>query len=131
MTTRRWAAVTAVAALLIATAMWERVTRQKFGAIRIGMSQTELRHLLGPPDFQVVETGLVSGPGEYTTNSFISEEEKRRRGFQKYQRQQWASREVSIVVVSDLQGQTVCRYAGPGHKLDWIALLRGWLSRWL
>jgi hypothetical protein len=123
-------AVIVIAALVLSMVLWERVTRQKLGAIRIGMSQAELRHLLGPPDNRVVETGLVNGPGHYSTNSFLSEDEKRRMGFRTYQREQWSSREVSIVVISDLQGKAVCRYAGPGHKRDWISLLRAWLSRW-
>jgi hypothetical protein len=106
------------------------VTRANFRKIQVGMSQAELRSLLGPPEYQTVESGLVDGPEVYVTNQNQSDEERRQRGFREYLRQQWTSAEIEIVSISDSEGTVVCRYSGEGRRLDWIAFLRSWLSRW-
>ena len=119
-------------AALLVVMLWprERATRLDFAKIHPGMSQAELQQLLGMPEFDVLETGLVNDSENYSTNNHLTKEEKRERGFREYQHQQWSSPEISIVVISDLQGRAVCRYAGPGHGRAWIAFLRYWLRRW-
>jgi hypothetical protein len=120
----------AVVALLIVLWSPNPVTRANFGRIRIGMSQAELHRLLGAPDYQTVESGLVDGPETYITNRDLSDEERQRRGFRDCRRQQWTSPEVTIVVISDTDGQVVCRYSGDGQRSGWLTFLRSWLSRW-
>jgi hypothetical protein len=111
----------------------ERITRQNFGRIRLGMSQAEIHQLLGSPHYQVVEIGLVREPELYATNRWLSTEEKRRSGYRDYRREQWSSPELSISVIMDLQGEVVCRYTGPGHRWEWnwITFLRARLPRWV
>ena len=122
----------AVVGAVLVLFLWsrERVTRQNFGKIRVGMSMAELHQVLGPPDYRVVQSGLVNGPESYSTNSFLSEEERRQRGFRDYQHLQWTSSDLTIVAISDAEGLVVCRYTGPGQKTDWIAFLQYWLTRW-
>jgi hypothetical protein len=103
------------------------ITRANFDRIRVGMSQAELYGLLGAPQYQTVESGLVEGPETYATNRDQSDEERRRRGFREYRRQQWTSSEVTIIVISEPQGRVVCRYSGDGQTRDWLAFLRSWL----
>ena len=69
--TLAWIALLLLGALLVFV-FWprERVTPQNFSKIHIGMSQAELRHLLGYPHFQVVELGFVDGPETYTVNQY-------------------------------------------------------------
>jgi hypothetical protein len=118
------------AALFVA---WPKnpITRANVARLQIGISQAELRHLLGEPDSQIVESGLVDGPEHYITNRDLSDDERRRRGFREYRREEWTSAEVDVVVISDTEGRVVCKYSGPGQPTDWFARLRFWLSRLL
>jgi hypothetical protein len=109
----------------------DSVTRHNFAKIRVGMSTAELSQLLGTPEYQANESGLVDGPEHYSTNHALSAEERRRSGIQEYRRQQWSSSELTIIAISDLQGRVVCRYAGEGRRRSWIALLRYRLTRWI
>jgi hypothetical protein len=106
------------------------VSRANFRRIEVGMPQAEVCSLLGAPEYEVEELGLVYGPETYTVNFGQSDEERRRRGFRDYRRQQWTSPEISIIVISDSEGKVVCRYSGKGREPYWLALLRSWLSRW-
>jgi hypothetical protein len=101
----------------------ERVTRQNFGKIWVGMSQAELYQLLGSPHYQIVEIGIVDSPDSYSTNKHLSIEEKRLRGYRDYRRQHWASPKLTISVISDLKGEVVCRYTSQGHTSDWFELV--------
>ena len=65
---------------------------------------------------QIVESGLVDGPETYVTNRDQSDEERRRRGFRDYRRQQWTSLEIEIVAIIDADGRVVCRYSGAGQN---------------
>jgi hypothetical protein len=57
-------------------------------------------------------------------------EELLRDGFQEYVRQQWYSPEITIIVVSNPSGETVCRYKGEGVAAKpWLDAFRSWLSR--
>ena len=101
----------------------ETVTPANFDAIRLGMSQSELRKLLGPPRFDSVELGLVNGPASYTVNFALTEDELLARGFQEYLRQVWISPQITMTVVSDADQRVVCTYSGGGQSRDW----HGWL----
>ena len=46
----------------------EKVTAANFRAIRVGMSMSDLREILGVPRYESVETGLVNGPASCTVN---------------------------------------------------------------
>jgi hypothetical protein len=107
-----------------------RVTQANFHRIQIGMSQAELSALLGPPELQVLESGLVEGPEKYITNSSQTEEQARQRGFRDYHRQQWASSEITIIAISDPEGRVACRYSAGGRTADWLDYLRSWLPPW-
>jgi hypothetical protein len=126
-----------MALALVAAALfwivWPRpwVTRKNFARIRVGMSQAELYQIFGRPEYDAQSFGLVSGPDTFSTNDHQSIDERRRRGFLVYRFQQWASPELSIVAISDLQGRVVCRYTAPGHTPGWFTALQGWLSRWI
>jgi hypothetical protein len=137
---RRWlwshprlaAAALACAAIALLLLLWppNPVTRANLARIRVGMSQAELHRVLGAPEYQTVEWGLVDGPETYITNRDQGEEERRRRGFREYRRQQWTSSEVTIIVIAEPHGQVVCRYSGEGQRRDWFAFLRSWWRRW-
>jgi hypothetical protein len=113
-----WLTLAALAGAVV-TLSWivlggNQVTRSNFDRIQLGMSRADVHDLLGPPEFQVVESGLVDGPASYITNREQTDEERRRRGFRDYRREQWSSSEIEIVVISDLEGRVVCRYPGLG-----------------
>jgi hypothetical protein len=128
-----WVALlaTAVAAVAVVFVSWPRgaVTRANFQRIQVGMSQADLSGLLGPPDYDTVELGLVQGPETYTVSFGESDDERHRRGFRNYRRQQWTSSEVEIVVISDSAGSVVCRYRSEGQSSSWLDFLRSWISR--
>jgi hypothetical protein len=119
-----------VGALVVVLWPRDRVTRENFAKIRVGMSQLELYQLLGSPGYQVVEIGLVDRPDSYSINKSLSVEAKRQQGFRDYRRQHWTSPKLAISVISDLEGQVVCRYTGPGQKRDWMAFVRDRLFGW-
>jgi hypothetical protein len=93
------------------------------------MSQADLRELLGAPEFDCAELGLVEGPDDYIAYSSSNDEKLRQQGFRDYRRQHWTSSQISIVVVSDKQGQVVCRYTSHGEPWNWRVLLR-YLINW-
>lgn len=111
-------AVVALAVLLVgvAVAFWhrERITPLTFAKIRLGMSPQELRGLLVSPDFQAIEFGRIDGQERYFTNSIQTQDERRRRGYREYKREQWSSRQLTIIAVSSLDGRVVARYTGSG-----------------
>jgi hypothetical protein len=117
----------ALATFMLALVLWPHgtVTRANFQRIRVGMSQADLRDLLGQPEYDTVELGLVKGSETYSLNFTESEEKRRERGFRNYRRQQWSSSEITIIAISDLEGSVVCRYAGGGQRRSWLDLLRG------
>jgi hypothetical protein len=82
----------AIVAVALLVGFWPRevITQKNFAKIQIGMSQDELCRLLGTPEYQTVETGLVNGPNCYSINAHQSAEEARRRGYGQYRRQHWS-----------------------------------------
>ena len=64
---------------------------------------------------QIVESGLVDGPETYVTNRDQSDDERRRRGFRDYRRQQWTSPEIEIIAIINADGRVVCRYSCAGR----------------
>jgi hypothetical protein len=122
---------TAVAAVAVVFVSWPRetVTRANFQRIQVGMSQAELWALFGRPEYDTVELGLVPGPETFTVNFDQSDDERHRRGFRNYRRQQWTSREITIVVISEPDGGVVCRYSCEGQWRGWREFLRSWVSR--
>jgi hypothetical protein len=120
------AIVVAVVIAGLVLAVWPRevITKKNFARIQVGMTQSDLYDLLGAPQYQTVEIGLVNGPESYATNSHISAEEKHRRGFRQYRRDQWTSAECTISAISDAQGRVVCRYVSSGERAGWPAFFR-------
>lgn len=111
------AVVVGLVALLVYAWPKGRVTRASFAKIRIGMSQTELHDLLGrAPDLRAMDLGRVEGPDRYAVNFATDPKELRRKGYGDYWREQWTSSEVTIIVITDLKGQVVCRYTGGGQS---------------
>jgi hypothetical protein len=102
----------------------QRISAANFEKIEIGMSQAELYGLLGAPEIDFVELGQVQGPDKYSINHYFSKDQLRGMGYQDYRRQEWTSSEISIVVVSDSQGQVVCRYSSEGRPWNWRMFLR-------
>ncbi len=123
------AVVVGVLAVLVATLPDGRVTRAVFAKIRIGMSQDDLRDLLGRAlDFQTMDLGRVDGPEHYAVNFGTDPKELRRAGYQDYRREVWISSEVTITVVSDSGEQVVCRYSSGGQSRlrdfwNWLSAL--------
>ena len=113
-----------VGAVILALWPKEKITAVNFAKIEVGMPQAELRGLLGPPEFDRVLFGLVEGRNTFTTNFYFSNEQLRQRGFRDYRFQQWTSSEISIVVVSDQEGQVVSRYSHEGRPWNWRMFLR-------
>ena len=111
------AVVVGVLAVLVAVWPKGRVTHASFSKIRIGMSQDELHDLLGrEPDLRAMDLGKIGGPDHYTVNFATDPKELRRMGYQDYRREQWTSAEVTIIVITDLKGQVVCRYHRGGQS---------------
>ena len=118
-----------VLAVLVAISLKGRVTHASFARIRIGMSRDELHALLGrKPDIQVMNVGKVNGPDNYLTRPGADPKELRGEGYQDYRFEQWTSAEVSIMVITDLKDQVVCRYSGEGQGR--IRDFWNWLSAW-
>ncbi len=92
------------------------ITQATFQRIRIGMTESGLRHLLGRPDYQTVELGLVRGPMSYSVDFGSNKELLRQQGHRDYARQQWSSAELTIIAISDTEGKVVCCYRGEGQK---------------
>jgi hypothetical protein len=105
---------------------WQKVTKHNFEKIRLGMSRDELHQLLGSPDYQVVEIGIVKDPNTYAIKGWFDAEKKQRLGYQEYQREHWTSSEIDIAAISDFEGRVVCRYTGPGW--DWQTSFWSWLG---
>lgn len=127
--------VSAVAVLVLVVLVFyffwprEQVTQANFQRIELGMSQAELIALLGAPDSHAVELGFVTDSKTYAINFASNQQQLRERGFRNYQREQWISSEISIVVILDLDGVVVCKYSADGQKWSWFAFLRSRVSR--
>jgi hypothetical protein len=120
----------AAAALVILAALpifapRERVTRANFARIETGMTEAELRRLLGGrPDYCAEEMGRVVDAGNFVINGGPSAAS--REGYRVYRRLQWSSPETTICVVLDATGRVACRYSGSGQTLD---RHRSWAAR--
>jgi hypothetical protein len=84
-------------------------------------------NLLGTPDFQGMELGRVNGPENYSF-SLQPRNELRQDGHRDYWRQQWSSSKITIGVISDLEGQVVCRYSYAIQTRSWLEVLRKWIA---
>jgi hypothetical protein len=105
----------------------ERVTRANYEKIQLGMSQADLRLLLGRPQVQAVDLGMVQGDSYLTYLPGGSPPDK---GFRKCMRQQWDSPEISIVGVFDTEGRVICRYTGEGQRrVNAIDIVWYWIWR--
>lgn len=109
------------------------ITQATFQKFRIGMTESGLRDLLGRPDYQTVELGLVRGPMSYSVvfgSNSPTKEELRQQGHRDYTRQQWDSTEITITAISDTEGTVVCCYSGQGQKpFSWFDFVCHWISR--
>jgi hypothetical protein len=112
-----------IATLAYAPVPGEKVTVVNFRAIRVGMSLSELRDILGVPRYEWVGMGLVSGPTEYTVNFEATEEEMRARGFKEYVHYQWNSPEITITSIVDADAKIVCVYSSGGQSRDLSGIL--------
>lgn len=112
-----------VATLVYAPLPGGRVTTANFRAIRVGMSISELRALLGLPRYESVEMGLVSGPTNYTVNFDASDQELESRGFKEYVRYVWISPQITITSIVDTDGKVVSAYGSGGQPRDLRAFL--------
>jgi hypothetical protein len=135
-------------AIVVATVtltLWprNRISAANFDRIQIGMSQAELRGLLGSPQIDDFELGKARGSEEYVsarddgvlllTNRVgttcldgdyrYSKVELRLMGFQDYQCQTWVSSEIRIYVISDQEGHVACRFRHEGRPWDWHRFL--------
>jgi hypothetical protein len=115
----------ALTAVILAFLLWpkQRITQANFEKIQVGMSQEELHQLLGTPYSEVVELGLVIDPHTFLPPSGTPAE-LRQKGYKEYRWQFWASSEITIGVISDTEGQVVCRYSQPGQERGWQEFLR-------
>lgn len=128
--------VAAVGIGILAFVTWNRdhqIRHRNYSRIHVGMSQADLRSLLGcDPDYKVSELGLVTapeGPECYSTNFGAKPEELRSRGFKECQRLQWHSPEITISVILDSSGIVVCRYKSGGQTTTWFQKLCAAISR--
>jgi hypothetical protein len=127
-------AALAVIAAFFGYAAWtwrpNPVSPESFERIRVGMTREEVIDLLGKPGYEAMQLGLVNGPDSYSTNSHFSPTELRRMGYPDFRFQQWTSRTVSIMVVTDGEDRVACRYAREGRRPDWLGWLRSFLRPW-
>ena len=79
------------------------------------MTISDVQQLLGHPDYDDIEFGVIGSTGAYVTNDLLTDDEKRKLGYQKYRRLQWTSRELSIIVVFDMHEQVATCSRGDGH----------------
>lgn len=124
-----WLAAIALPMPLIATILFvplpgKRISAANFRGIRVGMSESELRELLGVPRYESVEMGLVNGPTNYTVNFAKTDEELRARGFKEYVRYVWMSPEITITSIVDTDEKVVCAYSSGGQSRN----VRGFLG---
>jgi hypothetical protein len=116
----------AIAVATLVFGLWpkQKITKANFNKIQIGVPQGELCRLLGNPEFDAVELGTVRDAKNYATNDYYKRDQLLGMGYQDFRHQQWISSEISINVISDLNGDVVCRYSGPGREQDWREFLR-------
>jgi hypothetical protein len=116
----------AIAVATLVFTLWPKqtITKANFDKIQVGMSQTDLFQLLGPPEYVKVEFGLVEGPETYIITDVHPEGFWR--GSRYFQRQGWRSSEIGITVICDLNGEVVCRYSCKGESWTW-RFLRRWI----
>jgi len=111
----------------------QRVTEANFLKIKVGMSEADLRVLLGAPKLDEVVFGLVVAPDrfmhcdnnrkEWYDNHF-GKQQLLELGYRNYRRQEWTSSEITIVAVFNQQGPLVCWYKGEGEPWDWLEFLQ-------
>ena len=125
--------VAAIGIGVLAFVTWNRdhqISHRNYSRIHVGMSQADLRSLLGcDPDYKVSELGMVSGPDDYASNFGTKPEELRKLGYKECQRLQWHSPEITISVILDSTGIVVCRYKSGGQTTTWFQKLCGAISR--
>jgi hypothetical protein len=134
-----YAVLSLAVATILAVSFWlaplplgrpNKITRENFRKINLGMPQAELSELMGAPEVSSTGLGKVEGPETYTINPALSAAEQRARGFREYRFQQWTSSDILIVVITDAEGTVVCRYCGEGPKVHWFPVIRSWLPPW-
>ena len=118
--TKLFAMTAAIAVLVllvtpVMVAFWPRVTPDNYLRISDSMTFQETVDLLGSPDYDTTEQGLISGSGTYVTNAFLSATEKRELGYKTYRRVQWTSPTISIIVVFDRNDRVATHYRSDGH----------------
>jgi hypothetical protein len=86
--------------------------------VQIGMSQAEPCGLLGRPQYEALEVGLVEGPEKYAVNFGQGSDEQSPRDFRNYRRQQWIS--------SELTGCPAYRATVAGHAWGTAPRVRVW-----
>lgn len=118
-------------AATVAFVLWprERVTLANFQKIDLGMSQADVTALLGTPGIQVAELGFITDEKTYSVNFSLDKDDLRRKGHRDYLFQQWDSREIVIVVISDQDGHVVCKYSNDGRKWSWRELIPSSIRR--
>ncbi|NND99563.1 MAG: hypothetical protein HKN47_19785 [Pirellulaceae bacterium] len=93
-------------------AFWPRVTAANYERIAVSMTMEEVQGILGEPEFDTSEFGILDKTGAYVTNNLLSDQEKIDNGYQRYRRLQWTSYRRTIVVVFDSRGQVATKYGG-------------------
>ena len=105
-----------------------RISRGNYARIHRGMSEADVMRLLGSPDHDMMQFGLVSaaeGPGAYAANFLGPTPELRKRGYKDYRFLQWASPQITIVIICDKSGSVAAKYTGVGQERS----MQSWFNR--
>jgi hypothetical protein len=104
------------------------ISRGNYARIHRGMSEADVMRLLGSPDHDMMQFGLVSaaeGPGAYAANFLGPTPELRKRGYEDYRFLQWASPEITIVIICNKSGSVAAKYTAPGQERS----MQSWFNR--
>jgi hypothetical protein len=101
-----------IAGIVIMLLARERVTEANFVKVTLGMSEADVRRLLGPPDFEPgCRPALYDAAELYDAADFHFAT-----GYRYYTRQQWSSPEITIALCSDPDDRVAHRYRGEGQR---------------
>jgi hypothetical protein len=108
----------------------ERVTLANLKRIELGMSKADVCRLLGAPRAQTAVLGIFRDGRLELGPIFYSSQELHRLGYHDYTQLGWASPEMTILVIVNVEGLVVARTSlDRGSSLTWFDELRLWVSR--
>ncbi len=86
-----------------------------FAAVKPGMTHDEVENRLGmPPSYQQLMLGRVDSPTQFASNSNPLPQDRHQ--YQQFDFRQWTTRDLTAMVIFDLEGRVVCKYSAAGQS---------------